>query len=66
MPDTLGYARVSTDDQDLAGFTHEVPEVENYAGISNFKSSTALSGAAISKPRRVVVGRALLSERVDA
>src|SRR3954447_12621069 len=29
------------------GFTHEVPKVERYACVSNYKSSSALSGAAI-------------------
>src|SRR3954451_12261530 len=48
------------------GFTHEVPEVERYACAGNCKSSSALSGAAISKPRRVIAERAQLPERSHA
>jgi len=42
------------------GFTHEVPEVERYACVGNCKSSLALSGATISKPRHVIAERAQL------
>src|SRR3954451_7176705 len=48
------------------GFTHEVPEVERYVCFGNCESSSALSGAAISKPRRVIAERAQLPERSDA
>src|SRR4051794_29988517 len=47
------------------GFTHEVFKVERYACFSNCKSLSALSGAAISKPRRVIAERAQLPERSD-
>jgi hypothetical protein len=48
------------------GFTHEVPEVEYYACFNNSESSSTLSGAAISKPRRVIAERAQLPERPHA
>jgi len=50
----------------LLGFTHEVPKVERYAKSGNFKASLALRNVPVSKPRRVVVGRAPLPERPDA
>ena len=48
------------------GFTHQRSEVERYAKSGNFRASSALRKAPVSKPRRVVVGRASLSERFDA
>src|SRR5512142_881510 len=40
-----------------AGFTHEVLEVECYARLGNYKSTLALRGALVSKPRGVIVER---------
>ena len=48
------------------GFTHEVLKIDCYACFGNFESSSALSGAAISKPRRVIAERAQLPERPHA
>src|SRR5215208_3268942 len=48
------------------GFTHQRSEVERYAKSGNFKASLALRNVPVSKPRRVVVGRAPLPERPDA
>ena len=59
------YARVSTGEQ-TPGFTHEVPEIECYACFGNCECSSALSGVALSKPRRVIAERAQLSERSHA
>ena len=49
-----------------AGFTHQRSEVERYAKSGNFRASLALRNVPVSKPRRVVVGRAPLPERLDA
>ena len=49
-----------------AGFTHQRSEVERYANSGNFRASLALRNVPVSKPRRVVVGRAPLPERLDA
>jgi len=48
------------------GFTHQRSEVERYAKSGNFRASLALRNVPVSKPRRVVVGRAPLPERLDA
>src|SRR4051812_34709738 len=48
------------------GFTHQRSKVERYAKSGNFRASSALRKAPVSKLRRVVVGRASLSERFDA
>src|SRR3954469_9172646 len=49
------------------GFTHQRSEVERYAKSGNFRASLALRNVPVSKPRRVVVGRAqLLPKRLDA
>ena len=49
-----------------AGFTHQRSEIEHYAKFGNFQASSVLEIAPVSKPKRVVVGRASLSERFDA
>src|SRR4051794_29802121 len=49
-----------------AGFTHQRSEAERYARSINCKASPTLREAPVSKLRRVVVGRASLSERFDA
>ena len=49
-----------------AGFTHEVPEVDRYLCLSNSEFSSALSRAAIAKPRRVIAEQAQLPERSHA
>src|SRR3954471_23724963 len=61
-----GVITAEVRDRLYPGFTHEVPEVERYVCFGNCESSSALSGAAISKPRRVIAERAQLPERSDA
>src|SRR4051794_18738165 len=47
-----------------AGFTHEKPEGKRYTNPRNFRVSSALREAAVSKSSFVVVGRAQLSARI--
>src|SRR4051812_30459840 len=65
-PHRFRYVPFGRDVSSAPGFTHEVPEVERYVCFGNCESSSALSGAAISKPRRVIAERAQLPERSDA
>jgi hypothetical protein len=66
ITDPAGHGREREGFLGGPGFTHQRSEVERYAKAGNFRASLALRNVPVSKPRRVVVGRAPLPERLDA